>query len=77
MKIDRFSISIDDFHVCLFFQTSEIDRFQRDRDFSINTEQIRTPNNTINPFQLSSQQNNTIDNLVEKLENHIASELDR
>lgn len=34
-------------------------------------------NRAQNSFQLSSQQNETIDNLVQKLEDHIATELDR
>ncbi len=37
----------------------------------------RPQNSSSNLFQLSSEQTNTIDNLVQKLEDHIASELDR
>ncbi|CAF0814480.1 unnamed protein product [Adineta steineri] len=40
-------------------------------------DKYHSQNKSRKPFQLSSQQNNTIDNLVQKLENHIAYELDR
>jgi hypothetical protein len=42
-----------------------------------NNDQHHSQNKSHNLFQLSSQQNDTIDNLVQKLENHIAFELDR
>ncbi|CAF4774033.1 unnamed protein product [Rotaria sp. Silwood1] len=41
------------------------------------TDHYRSQNSSYNPFHLSSEQNDTINNLVQKLENHIASELNR
>ena len=49
----------------------------QDNDRLSQTYDNRSRNTSQNPFQLSTQQNDTIDNLVQKLENHIASELDR
>ncbi len=51
----------------------DIDRLSQ----TYETNHYRSPNNLSNPFQLSSEQTDTIDNLVQKLEVHIASELDR
>jgi len=52
----------------------DIDRLSQVYD---NDHRHRSQNSSSNPFQLSSEQTDTIDNLVQKLEVHIASELNR
>lgn len=57
----------------------ENDHYFRDVDrlCQTNNDQHHLQNKSHHPFQLSSEQNDTIDNLVQKLESHIAFELDR
>jgi hypothetical protein len=58
----------------------ENDYYFRDIDRLVqtcNNDHHRSQNNLSNIFQLSSEQTHTIDNLVQKLEDHIASELHR
>jgi len=56
----------------------ENDYYFRDIDrLSSQTYENDSRHRSSNLFQLSTEQTNTIDNLVQKLEDHIASELDR
>ncbi|CAF0993242.1 unnamed protein product [Rotaria sordida] len=52
-------------------------KHRKENDRLSKTCESRSHNSSYTPFQLSSQQNDTIDNLVQKLEDHIATELDR
>ncbi|CAF3086689.1 unnamed protein product [Rotaria socialis] len=56
---------------------SSLSKHRKENDRLSQTCENRSNNSSYNPFQLSSQQNDTIDNLVQKLEDHIATELDR
>ena len=61
-----------------FFVLKENDRYFRDIDrLSQSTREGERHRSHNNQFSLSSEQNETIDNLVQKLEDHIATELDR
>jgi hypothetical protein len=56
----------------------ENDRYFRDVDrLSQTTRESERHRSRNNNFSLSTEQNETIDNLVQKLEDHIATELDR
>ncbi|CAF0879357.1 unnamed protein product [Rotaria sp. Silwood1] len=56
---------------------SSLSKHRKESDRLSQTCENRSHNSSYNPFHLSSQQNDTIDNLVQKLEDHIATELDR
>lgn len=55
------------------FYFRDVDRLSQPYD----DDYYRSQSNSSNPFHLSSEQNDTINNLVQKLEDHIASELNR